>query len=104
MFFNQNDLQGYQFVEDIAKGLELEEFKTIKYNILNEYKKDINDLILKDEKIADRIIPSSKTQIASITKSLNMIDNVYKTTQDELKRDSSMIKSQSKSKNQENVR
>jgi len=104
MFFNQNDLQCYQFVEDIAKGLKLEEFKTIKYNILNEYKKDINDLILKDEKIADRIIQSSKTQIASITKSLSMIDNVYKTTQDELKKDTQMIKSQTQSKNQENVR
>jgi len=54
MFFNQNDLPGYRFVKDVIENAGVKDFKTIKYNT-NEYKKDINDLILKDVRLRDRI-------------------------------------------------
>lgn len=54
MFFNQNDKAGYEFVKNIVEGAKIKNFKTIRYEA-NEYKKDINDLILKDIKLKDRI-------------------------------------------------
>ncbi len=55
MFFNQNDKAGYEFVKNILEAAKVKDFKTIKYES-NEYKKDINDLILKDIKLKDRIV------------------------------------------------
>jgi hypothetical protein len=55
MIFNQNDLAGYRFVADIMEKANIQEVKSIHYDIMSEYKKDINDLLLDGEKIADRI-------------------------------------------------
>ena len=54
MFFNQNDKAGYEFVRNIVESSKVKDFKTIKYEA-NEYKKDINDLILKNVKLKGRI-------------------------------------------------
>jgi hypothetical protein len=55
MMFQQNDSAGYRFTSEIMQKAEIPEVKCIKYDILAEYKKDINDLLLDGVKIADRI-------------------------------------------------
>ena len=74
MMFNQNDLAGYKFVADIAKGAELDTFKSISYEVMTEYKKDVNDLLIDGEKIADRITDKQDLNyFESITNSLESI-------------------------------
>lgn len=55
MFFNQNDHPGYEFVKKIVEEGNVKKFKTINYEITKEYKKDINDLLLDGDVIANRI-------------------------------------------------
>ena len=76
MMFNQNDLSGYKFVSDIAKGAELDVFKSISYNVMSEYKKDINDLLLENEKLADRIETRPLEYFEEIANSLESIQKM----------------------------
>ncbi|MDO8454309.1 MAG: toprim domain-containing protein [Sulfurimonas sp.] len=76
MIFNQNDLAGYKFVVDIAKNAQLDEFKSIGYNVMSEYKKDPNDLLLEGEKIADRIETRPLKYFEEIANSLEAIQKM----------------------------
>jgi len=78
MMFNQNDISGYKFTAQIAREARLESFKSIHYDILNEYKTDINDLLLKGEKIADRIEVRGVEYFESIANSLESIQKAQK--------------------------
>ena len=93
MFFNQNDLPGYKFTVDIAKDINLKEYKSINYDVIEEYKKDINDVLINDEKIADRITDCTLEQHEKIVNSLEALKNIQKElekkpqiTRDDLKR------------------
>lgn len=90
MMFNQNDLAGYKFVADIIKGAEVEQFKSIAYEVMSEYKKDINDLLLDGEKIADRIETRPVEYFEEIANSLESIQKMQQqkpisVTRDDLK-------------------
>lgn len=78
MMFNQNDIAGYKFTAQIAKEAGVESFKSIKYDALEEYKMDINDLLLKGEKIADRIESRGVEYFESIANSLESIQKAQK--------------------------
>lgn len=73
MMFLQNDIAGYKFVSDIMQKAEISECKSIHYDILSEYKKDINDLLLDGVKIADRIETRDAEYFSSIATSLEAI-------------------------------
>jgi len=73
MVFNQNDLAGYQFVSNIAESAGLEAVKSINYNVMSEYGKDINDLLMDGEKIADRIEIRDIEYFSSIADNLQSI-------------------------------
>ena len=73
MIFNQNDLAGYKFTAQIMQEANIPEVKCIKYDIMGEYKQDINDLLLKGEKIADRIETRDKEFFENIATSLEAI-------------------------------
>jgi len=76
MMFNQNDLAGYKFTAEVAKNAEINEFKCISYDVMGEYKKDINDLLLDDEKIADRIETQSVEYFQKMAESLESIQQL----------------------------
>jgi len=78
MFFNQNDLAGYKFVIDISKEANINDFKNITYDVIEEYKKDVNDLLVNDEKIADRIETSHLLKFEKIYNSLEVLKNIQK--------------------------
>ena len=79
MIFNQNDLAGYQFVENIAESAKLDTVKSINYNVMSEYGKDINDLLLDNQKIADRIEIRDIEYFASIADNLESIKKMQQT-------------------------
>lgn len=93
MIFNQNDIAGYKFVADVMQKAELTEVKSIKYDILSEYKKDINDLLLDGVNIADRIETRDAEYFSNIAASLDAIQKAQNApkiepiTREELKRD-----------------
>ena len=62
MIFNQNDLAGYKFAAQIMQEAGLKEVKSIRYDIMSEYKQDINDLLLKGEKIGEKIADRIETR------------------------------------------
>ncbi|MDD3856391.1 toprim domain-containing protein [Sulfurimonas sp.] len=106
MMFLQNDIAGYKFVADIMQKAELRECKSIHYDILNEYKKDINDLLLDCVKIADRIETREAGYFSDIAVSLEAIQKAQQSnkketviTREELKRDDQAYE-QYKSRNQ----
>lgn len=73
MMFNQNDAAGYRFVSNIMEKANIQEVKSIGYQVMSEYKKDINDLLLDGEKIADRIETRDISYFADIASSLESI-------------------------------
>ncbi len=79
MIFNQNDLAGYKFVANIAESAELEAVKSINYNVMSEYSKDINDLLLDNQKIADRIEIRDTDYFKSIADNLESIKKMQQT-------------------------
>ena len=93
MMFLQNDIAGYKFVSDIMQKAELTEVKSIKYDILSEYKKDINDLLLDGVKIADRIETRDAEYFSNIATSLEAIQKaqnapkIESLSKEELRRD-----------------
>lgn len=78
MFFNQNDLAGYKFVKDVANTLDIDTFKAINFNTISEYGKDINDIHLDNEKLADRIEVSNIDKFESIYNALETIKEAEK--------------------------
>ena len=78
MFFNQNDLAGYKFVIDISKEAGINDFKNIQYDVIEEYKKDVNDLLINDKKIANRIETSELLKFEKIYNSLEVLKNIQK--------------------------
>lgn len=93
MIFNQNDIAGYKFVADVMQRAEISECKSIHYDILSEYKKDINDLLLDGAKIADRIETRPLEYFSNIAASLDAIQKAQNTpkiepiTREDLRRD-----------------
>jgi hypothetical protein len=79
MIFNQNDLAGYRFVSDVMEKANIQEVKSIRYDIMSEYKQDINDLLLKGEKIADRIETRDIEYFSNIAASLDAIQKMQNT-------------------------
>jgi len=79
MIFNQNDRAGYKFVCDVANGAEIQQFKSINYNTMSEYGKDINDLLLDGEKLADRIEIRPLEYFQEISNSLESIQKMQNT-------------------------
>jgi hypothetical protein len=77
-FFNQNDLAGYKFVKDVASDMKIDNFKSIGFETIGEYGKDINDLHLDNEKLADRIEISSLEKFELIHNSLETIKKMEK--------------------------
>lgn len=73
MIFNQNDIAGYKFVADIMQKAEITECQSIAYQVMSEYKKDINNLLLDGEKIADRIEQRPIEYFRDIASSLEAI-------------------------------
>ena len=93
-FFNQNDKAGYKFVRDVANISEIDTFKSIKYDVMSEYKKDINDLLLDNEKISIRIQQSTKEQFEIIHDAIETILKVQQSvviTSNDLKMASKVI-------------
>lgn len=76
MMFNQNDISGYKFTAQIAREAGLVSFKNIRYDAISEYKTDINDLLLKGERIADRIETRCVEYFESIANSLESIQKI----------------------------
>jgi DNA primase len=73
MFFNQNDVAGYKFVKDVSQESKIGEFKSIKFDLVGKEKgKDINDLLLDNEKIASRIESTSIKKFETI---YNVLDS-----------------------------
>ncbi len=109
MMFLQNDIAGYKFVSDILQKAEISECKSIHYDILSEYKKDINDLLLDGVKIADRIETRDAEYFSNIATSLEAIQKVQNApkveplTKEELRRDDHNYQ-QHRSQNQEQER
>ena len=88
MIFNQNDRAGYKFVCDVANSAEIQQFKSINYNTMSEYGKNINDLLLDGEKIASRIELRDISYFESISNSLESIHQMQNTkpvTMDDIK-------------------
>ena len=79
MIFNQNDRAGYKFVCDVANSAEIQQFKSINYNTMSEYGKDINDLLLDGEKLADRIEIRPLEYFQEISNSLESIQKMQNT-------------------------
>jgi 5S rRNA maturation endonuclease (ribonuclease M5) len=73
MIFNQNDYAGYKLVVDVVKNADIQEFKSIGYQVMTEYKKDVNDLLLGGEVIADRIETRPLEYFETIANSLEAI-------------------------------
>jgi hypothetical protein len=76
MIFNQNDLAGYKFVAQVAENAHIEHFKSIRYDVMGEYKKDINDLLLEDVRLADRIETRDIDYFKSIAANLENIQKL----------------------------
>lgn len=72
-FYNQNDKAGYQFIKDVAQTSSLQTFATLKYELFNEFKQDVNDLLLKgDSRIIERFTAST---IDDISKNISIFEN-----------------------------
>jgi len=87
MIFNQDDLAGYKFVTDIAKSANIEHFKSISYDVLGEIGKDVNDLLINNVKLADRIEMRPVEYFEQIAASLENIKKMQQEkplTQDDL--------------------
>jgi len=78
MVFNQNDRAGYESTAEIAKNAEIKNFKYIAYDVMGEYKQDINDLLLKDVDISSRIQKGDVDSFVSIANSLKAIEQAQK--------------------------
>jgi len=91
MFFNQNDLPGYEFVKNVIENANVKDFKTIKYES-NEYKKDINDLILQDVRLKNRIEIGN---LINIDKNIDKFEKISKQnvniSRGEMRRDTKQI-------------
>lgn len=101
MMFNQNDIAGYKFIAQIAKEAGVESFKSIKYDVLGEYKTDINDLLLKGEKIADRIESRGVEYFESIANSLESIQKAQKQPPITIRREDIQMANQPQSQERE---
>ena len=87
MIFNQDDLAGYKFVTDIAKSANIEHFKSISYDVLGEIGKDVNDLLIDNVKLAERIEMRPVEYFEQIAASLENIKKMQQEkplTQDDL--------------------
>ncbi|HUH42349.1 MAG TPA: toprim domain-containing protein [Sulfurimonas sp.] len=80
MIFNQNDAAGYKFVAEIMEKAGIPEVKSIAYQVMTEYKKDINDLLLEGIKIADRIETRPLEYFAEIASSLEAIQKAQQSS------------------------
>jgi hypothetical protein len=106
MIFNQNDAAGYRFVADIMEKAEISEVKSIGYQVMSEYKKDINDLLLDGQKIADRIEQRPLEYFSDIASSLESIQKMQQspsqaTTREELRAASSSMQQTQSQQEQE---
>ncbi len=79
MMFLQNDFASYRMVADIMEKADIQEVKSIRYQVMSEYKKDINDLLLEGVKIADRIEQRPLEYFEDIAKSLELIQKAQQT-------------------------
>jgi len=80
-FFNQNDRAGYEFVVNVTENANIKKFGCINYNVMSEYKKDINDLLLEDIKIKERFKTADLESFKSIANSLKSIEEAQKQIQ-----------------------
>lgn len=104
MIFNQNDAAGYRFVADIMQKAEIPEVKSIGYQVMTEYKKDINDLLLEGVKIADRIETRPLEYFADIATSLESIQKAQQTPSKAVTREDLQQRTKQQSQEQEQER
>ncbi|MDD3450693.1 toprim domain-containing protein [Sulfurimonas sp.] len=104
MIFNQNDAAGYRFVADIMQKAEIPEVKSIGYQVMTEYKKDINDLLLEGVKIADRIETRPLEYFADIAASLESIQKAQQTPSKAVTREDLQQRTKQQSQEQEQER
>jgi len=72
-FFNQNDKAGYDFVAKTVEEADIKAFGCLKYNVMSEYKQDVNDLLMKNEKISERIQDGNLEYFKNVSNSLEQI-------------------------------
>lgn len=104
MIFNQNDAAGYRFVADIMQKVGIPEVKSIGYQVMTEYKKDINDLLLEGVKIADRIETRPLEYFADIATSLESIQKAQQTPSKAVTREDLQQRTKQQSQEQEQER
>ncbi|MDD2698802.1 MAG: hypothetical protein PHF17_08390 [Arcobacteraceae bacterium] len=83
-FFNQNDKAGYQFVKDVSQTAGIQTFTFLKYDGLNEYKQDVNDLLLKGSlDLSSRLIQTTYDDISKtfeVFEKFEEVQNAIKNT------------------------
>lgn len=104
MIFNQNDAACYRFVADIMQKAAIPEVKSIGYQVMTEYKKDINDLLLEGVKIADRIETRPLEYFADIATSLESIQKAQQTPSKAVTREDLQQRTKQQSQEQEQER
>lgn len=104
MMFNQADLAGYRFVADIMQKADIQEVKSIAYQVMTEYKKDINDLLLEGIKIADRIEQRPLEYFADIASSLEAIQKAQQSPSKAVTREDLQKADKAQSQDQEQQR
>jgi len=77
-FFNQNDKAGYDFVAKTVEEADIKAFGCLKYNVMSEYKQDVNDLLMKNEKISERIQDGNIEYFKNVSNSLDQIQQAQK--------------------------
>jgi hypothetical protein len=97
-FYNQNDRAGYKFVDEIAQKANIPNFKAVQYDFVNEYKKDINDLLLDGADIQSRVYEISANSFTNLTK---MATN-FEQEQAELKKQNEQVQSTTQELNNAN--
>lgn len=76
-FFNQNDQAGMQFMASIVNEVALIKYSSIQYKE-DEQGKDINDLLLDDQNILERVKAGEKENVQDINNVQSYIkDSVY---------------------------
>lgn len=104
MMFNQNDLACYKFVAEIMEKAGIAEVKSIAYQVMTEYKKDINDLLLEGIKIADRIEQRPLEYFADIASSLEAIQKAQQSPSKAVTREDLQKADKAQSQDQEQQR
>lgn len=84
-FYNQNDKAGYEFVANTATAANIQSFQALKYDVLAEYKSDVNDLLLNqpEKTISDRFTTQTIDEQHRVVETLRSLEANQKAIQAE---------------------